>query len=235
MDSSSHKESWPLIHNVSTSDNDKKPLEFTTPERRIISWLPAIVLGIGVLILLGVLLNKYTNSSIETTASTAQVSSESAKFQPISQVFFNIDVEGAVNQPGVYEIPNDSRIQDVLISAGGLVPNADRKYVARYINLSAKVSDTMKLYIPFEGEVTQPSSEVLGTATGLITETINANSQININDASQSQLESLTGVGPVTAKKIISGRPYQNITELTSRKIISKSLFEKIKEHLNTN
>ena len=52
---------------------------------------------------------------------------------------------------------------------------------------------------------------------------------ININNASESELDSLPGIGKVTAQKIISGRPYQTIKELKTRKIVGNSTFEKIK------
>ena len=66
----------------------------------------------------------------------------------------------------------------------------------------------------------QNKENTLGITTGLI----------NINSASQSDLESLPGVGPVTAGKIIDGRPYQSIEELKSKKAVGNSLYDKIKD-----
>ncbi|MBI2404837.1 helix-hairpin-helix domain-containing protein [Candidatus Gottesmanbacteria bacterium] len=59
------------------------------------------------------------------------------------------------------------------------------------------------------------------------------NGSVNINTASQNELESLPGVGPVTAKKIIDNRPYQTLEELVSKKAVGNALFEKIKGSLS--
>ncbi len=57
-------------------------------------------------------------------------------------------------------------------------------------------------------------------------------SLVNINFSSQIELDSLPGVGPVTANKIISGRPYNTLDDLVNKKVIGASLFEKIKSRL---
>lgn len=128
------------------------------------------------------------------------------------------DVEGAVVSPGVYELKVNSRIQDLLIKAGGLSIEADREYVSKNINLAQKLSDGAKIYIPSVGE----SSSNLSNLSHLI----------NINQASARDLESLPGVGPATSAKIISGRPYQTTEELISKKAVGKAVFEKIKDEI---
>lgn len=55
---------------------------------------------------------------------------------------------------------------------------------------------------------------------------------VNVNEAELSELDSLEGVGEATALKIIQNRPYDNINDLLSKKILSKSLFEKIKKKI---
>ena len=213
-----------IIHTSASSVQAKNELQFATPQRRIIYWLPAIFLGLGIVVLAGVLLNKYLNNNEQTSLQTIKTETLPVEEGKIAIKMLKVDVEGAVNQPGVYEIPNDSRIQDVLITAGGLSPKADRRYVSRYINLSQKLTDTMKVYIPFEGEITTQNMSVLGSSSQQIYNQNGVTTMININDASQSQLETLSGIGPITAKKIIAARPYQNITELVSKKVIGKSL-----------
>lgn len=136
-----------------------------------------------------------------------------------------VDVEGAVNKPGVVKIASDSRIEDVIREAGGFDEKVDKQYVARSINLAQKAIDGSKIYIPFEGEDLVTQSEVLGIAGS-------TDSKVNINASSKSQLEALSGIGPVTAEKIISARPYQSIEELISKKIVGKAVFEKIKDQL---
>ena len=58
------------------------------------------------------------------------------------------------------------------------------------------------------------------------------NEKVNINTSTQAQLESLSGVGPVTASKIITGRPYASIEELLGKKIVGKAVYEKIKDFI---
>lgn len=204
---------------------DKRPLEFATRPRRIISWLPIVLIAVGVVILAVAVYNKYfpqtyTSSSVgsQSPVSVLSEASESARVVVV-------DIGGAVVKPGLYELPDDSRIADVLITAGGLDPNANRNYVSKSINLAQKISDGQKIYIPFTGENISPiESDNSGT--------LNQNDPISINQGSTSQLDTLSGVGPVTAGKIISGRPYQKLEELVSRKIISRTLFTKIKDRL---
>jgi DNA uptake protein ComE-like DNA-binding protein len=60
-------------------------------------------------------------------------------------------------------------------------------------------------------------------------------SMININTASDSEFDGFSGVGPITVKKITSKRPYGAIDELLSKKIVGKSMFEKIKGTITAN
>jgi competence protein ComEA len=137
-----------------------------------------------------------------------------------------VDVEGAVVKPGVYKLPVESRIQDGLIAAGGLSAKADREYVAKTLNLAIKLTDGTKIFIPTLGEPTG-SEPVLGATTVGAT-----NALINVNTASESQLDSLPGIGPVTAQKIISGRPYGSLDELLSKKIVSAKVYAQIKDKI---
>ena len=68
---------------------------------------------------------------------------------------------------------------------------------------------------------------------GIVAGIKNSNSGgVNINSANQAELEALPGIGPVTASKIISGRPYGKVSDLLDQKIIPKTTFEKIKDSL---
>lgn len=145
--------------------------------------------------------------------------------ESIVQNEISIDVSGAVKSPGVYKLNSSSRVEDAIKAAGGLTEKANKEYISKYLNLAQKISDGVKIYVPFEGESTpagtgQAGGEVVGIKQAQI---------ININTASQSELEALPGIGPVTAAKIISGRPYQKPEDLLNQKIVFKSTFEKIK------
>ncbi len=138
-----------------------------------------------------------------------------------SQKTVTVDVSGAVSSPGVYRLKDGARIEDAIKLAGGLSPQAQSEYVAKVLNLAQKLVDGSKVYIPKNGE--QVSGAVSGTATS---------GKININSASASELDGLPGIGEVTAQKIISNRPYQAAEELVAKKVVSKTVFDKIKDQL---
>jgi competence protein ComEA len=149
------------------------------------------------------------------------------------EVSIYVDVAGAVIKPGVYKLSNSSRMQDALIAAGGLSADADRKWVSKTINLARKVEDGAKIYIPTKGEIV--TAGIVGSATTTTTTGVAGDSitgKININVATQAQLEALPGVGPVTAQKIIGNRPYSSIEDLKSKKAVSNNVFEKIKDSI---
>lgn len=140
----------------------------------------------------------------------------------VSRKVISVDISGAVKNPGVYELEDGSRIEEAIGAAGGFSDEGDQEYISKHINLAQKVLDGSKVYIPKQGEIFSTASA--GNVAGVSSE------KINVNTSSQSELESLPGVGPSTASKIISDRPYQQIEELLSKKIVGKAVFEKIKE-----
>ncbi|HSW89170.1 MAG TPA: ComEA family DNA-binding protein [Candidatus Saccharimonadales bacterium] len=137
-----------------------------------------------------------------------------------------IDVSGAVVKQGIYNINVDSRVQDALNAAGGLSENADREFVDKKINLAAKLVDGGKIYIPKRGEHAT-------VETGVESASTDQSATINVNDATADQLDALPGIGPVTAQKIIAGRPYADIQDLLTKKVVSNSVFGKIKEKIS--
>ena len=187
-------------------------------------WLPLALGLLGLMFLvygmIGFFGKKDDTSDILFEAST-QPATVSAK-----QKTLVVDVEGAVFKPGVYKLPEDARVQDALIAAGGMSNEADRDLISKQLNLASKVVDGGKIYVPFSGEqvfVGQAGQEVAGVESmGLI----------DINSASESQLDALSGIGPITSKKIIDNRPYQSIEELVAKKVVGAKLFGQIKDKI---
>lgn len=140
--------------------------------------------------------------------------------------FISVDISGSIKTPGVYKLKDGDRIEDAIEAAGGFSENANQEYISKYINLAQKLVDGSKVYIPKVGEQI-PIRGQAGSVSGVSTA-----SSVNINNATQAELEALPGIGPVTASKIISDRPYQKIEELLSKKVVSKSVFEKIKNSI---
>ena len=188
--------------------------------------IPLIFLGLGiVLVLFGVrLLFLPSPNGVEFIEESTQSARIAAKI--------TVEMAGAVEKPGVYTLPSDSRIQDLLVLSQGLSADADRAWVGKYINLAAKLTDGAKIYIPYLTEKNSSSGTQMNSTLGAVS--INTSKDIlNINTASSGELDQLPGIGSVTAQKIISGRPYQTIDELVSKKVVSKSVFEKIKEKIS--
>jgi len=155
------------------------------------------------------------------------VAGESTRSATSAQIL--VDVEGAVVRPGVYRLPKGSRVDDAIVAAGGYSRLVDGAMVAKILNRAAKLADGSKLYIPEKGSV--PS----GSGQSSLPKRSDVNSfvgVVNINVATQSELEALSGVGPVTAGKIISGRPYARIEELVEKKAMSQGLYTKLKDKM---
>lgn len=119
-----------------------------------------------------------------------------------------VHIAGSVINEGVVELEEGARIIDAITAAGGTTPDANMKEV----NLAYKLQDGQKIYIPNTNDenvqIIEQQGKTNNSETGLI----------NINTATQTELELLTGIGPSTAIKIIEYREqngkFQNIEEL---------------------
>lgn len=146
-----------------------------------------------------------------------------------------VEIAGQVETPGVYKLQNGSRIEDLLILSGGISANADRTWLEKSLNRASKLVDGQKIYIPSVDEQTNVLSA--NNSGGYQTTSSISDDQgsglININTASQKELESLTGIGPVYAQNIIEHRPYSSVEELTSKGALGDSTYEKIKDKVS--
>ncbi len=139
-----------------------------------------------------------------------------------------VDIAGAVENPDIYEVTLGARLKDVLIMAGGLSANAHRQFFSRYFNLAKILSDQEKIYIPSVEEIQSGTFTENQQTLNYIPKSHEG--KININTASPEELDRLPGVGKITAEKIIQGRPYQSLQDLLTKKVITKSVYEKIKD-----
>ena len=134
-----------------------------------------------------------------------------------------VHITGAVPRPGVYALPQGARVQDGISAAGGFLAEADKTT----INLAQLLDDGEKLDVPYiEGGspvITTPVPEVVTSTTELI----------NINTASAAELDSLPGIGPTTAQKIIDYReqngPFVNAEDIINVSGIGPGTYERIK------
>jgi competence protein ComEA len=139
-----------------------------------------------------------------------------------------IDVGGAVVHPGVYRLPPGSRIADAIAAAGGFTARVDAAGADRQLNLAALLKDGDEVRIPSRDDP-RPTAANPGTAGAAGS----AGGPIDINSASAEQLDTLPGIGPVTAAKIIAARekqPFRSVDELQSRKLVGPATYEKLRQ-----
>lgn len=135
-----------------------------------------------------------------------------------------VEIAGAVVTPGVYRFDSLSRVGDLINSAGGFLTSADSEFINKQVNLARLLKDGEKIFVPFKGE-SNMSNSVKESLLIL---------KININTASQAELETLPGIGGVYAKKIIDYRmqngSFEKIEDIKKISGIGDTLFNKIEE-----
>jgi competence protein ComEA len=178
----------------------------------------------GVLVVIGVVGVGVLIYGLWGQLAPEQTTAEIIKGDDKTKQLIFLDVAGAVEKPGVYSLPSESRIGDALVMAGGLSAEADREWVAKTINLAAVVEDGDKIFIPKkEEDKTENQSFEYRESQG----------RVNINTASLSELDGLEGIGEVRAKTILDNRPYSKIDDLVSKANIPESVYEKIKNQIS--
>lgn len=141
---------------------------------------------------------------------------------------YKVHVAGAVLLPGVYEMPPDSRVEDALRAAGGIALEADMSL----INLAALIEDGQRIWIP---TMPPPGSPDVNQNNGEEKITPGSVAQrININTASQAQLETLPHIGPGLAREIIRYREehgsFKSIADIQDVPGIGANIFARIKD-----
>lgn len=141
-----------------------------------------------------------------------------------------VHITGAVNKPGVYTLPPASRVGEAIDLAGGLSTNAE----GSLINLAKLVEDGEQIWVPYQIQENVDQEDV-GVERVAPTQS-QFKILININIATQTELERLSGIGPVYAKAIIQYRlengPFENIEDIQEVKGIGPVTFEKIKSYI---
>lgn len=151
---------------------------------------------------------------------------------PASPPSVLVDVAGGVVRPGLYRLPENSRVGDAIAAAGGFGPSVDASAASTALNLAQKVADGAKVQVPERGPrpVSAASSP---TAAAAAASAGPASGSVDLNSATQEELEALPGIGPVTAAKIIAARqeaPFRSVDELRDRKVVGPATLEKIRD-----
>ena len=161
---------------------------------------------------------------VNSQSQTESITEESTQQELI---YWVVDVKGAVNKPGIYEVAKNMRVQDAIDLAGGLLPNAE----TRQLNFAQHLADQMLIYVPVEGEEVEmrpPLDSVSEEDVG----------KININTANEQELQALPGIGEKKALQIVSYRTengsFATVEDLMEVSGIGQKTFDALKELITT-
>ncbi len=186
------------------------------------------ILSVVLILLIALILRLHDENKADITIESSEPAeeteySEESSVQP--QVVF-VDISGAVEKPGVYEVSEGTRLFEVIEMAGGLSEDADPDNV----NQASFVEDGQKIIIPLKGSDAESgllpgNTEYTGETSGLI----------NINTAAVDELKTLNGIGDTMAQRIIeyrSQRSFKSKEDIMSVDGIGNKTYEKIKDHI---
>lgn len=141
--------------------------------------------------------------TVSTTTANQESTEETSSESPESETIL-VDVKGAVQSEGVYELSSTARVNDAIKAAGGFSDQADKKSV----NLAQKLSDEAVVYVASQGEnVSVVQSATSSPATG---DAGNENTEkINLNTATVADLTTISGIGEKRANDILAYRDSQ--------------------------
>jgi competence protein ComEA len=186
-------------------------------------WL--LFLGIAALALTAVILVHRSRPSPQPVILSTAIPHPTVERTPTPYTL-RVYVTGAVDHPDVYVLPQDSIVKDAVEAAGGATEEADLER----INLAVTVTDGQHVHVPRQGEEPSPVEPPSGQpATG---------GKVNLNTSDSAALETLPGIGPTLAQRIIDYRqahgPFERIEDLMQVSGIGQATFEGMKDLLTT-
>lgn len=192
--------------------------QLTAAARSLSRFQIAAVVVLAVLLAAGTCL-AYTRSRPRQVVLKAGVGEGSAP----EERMLTVHVAGAVMSPGLYRVPEGSRVADAIAGAGGAAPDA----VTDDLNLAARLADGQKVTVPRRA----PQQS---TPAGAPPSTTGASSLININTADAAELDKLPGVGPAMSARIVEHRkkngPFSSVDELDNVQGIGPSKLESLRD-----
>ena len=199
-----------------------------------------ILIGVSALLGATIYIIYKTNNDITEEADIIKEDQENKKeLKKESNTKVVVDIKGMITNPGVYEVEKNSRVNDVIALAGGLLEGADTSK----INLAKIVEDEMTIIIYSKEEILEKykeencvckQCEIINDAC--INNTDDTTNLININTATKEELKQIDGVGDTKAEAIIKYRndngPFKDIEEIKKVSGIGETLFEQIKIYI---
>lgn len=204
--------------------------ERTGPDGRVLATVAATVACAGLAFVLA-----FSGGSGVTTVDGAvplgsgALPGDAAVGEPTAAVLV-VEVVGAVVRPGVYRLEAGARVVDLVDAAGGYGPRVDTARAEQDLNLAAPLGDGDRIRVPSRDD--PPAAASTGPTSGASSGPP-GDGRISLNTATTEQLDTLPGVGPATAAKIIAAReeaPFTAVDELRSRGIVGEKTFEKLRD-----
>jgi len=181
---------------------------------------------LGILIVAGSFYSFWQKTAVSESTSSGETLAKGAKVAEEQTREIIVYISGAVNKPGVFKVPHNGRVIDLVTMAGGLAPEAD----VSKINMAQLVKDGMHINVVARPVVVGPGDIV---ANGI---KVKVSTKININTADKSELDALPGIGPSLAERIMEYRQtngsFSDIDELKKVPGIGSSKFEKMKDKI---
>lgn len=171
------------------------------------------------------------NDDLTVNSSKTAQKSTSKPTKTANSKWLIVDVEGAVNKPGVYRLLATARVYDAIQHAGGLTEQADTSA----INQAQKLHDQSQVFVPDKNSSSTAPNTAQTTAANS-ENSVTDTKTINLNTADVTELQNLPGVGPKKAELIIQYRQekgsFSKIEDLTEVQGIGEKTFAKIKSQL---
>lgn len=206
--------------------------EFLLSNKQLIIKATVILCLIAAAFIVFVLGNTENTAETEDLIQNDTLLSSETIQETEEQITILVDVGGAVKKPHVVELEENSRVADAIDAAGGLKDNAD----TAGINQATFLADGEKVYIPTKGESISGVEAAVQAQAGSGGNAVTGGSKVNLNTATSEELQTLNGVGPATAEKILEYRTasgsFKSIEELKNVNGIGDKTFEKLKEQI---
>ncbi|WP_346769155.1 helix-hairpin-helix domain-containing protein [Planctomonas sp. JC2975] len=185
-----------------------------------------VIVAFGVAVLVGLLAPQGDTADVPAVAVTAGAAGRATPF-PTPSALLYVHVLGAVNRPGLYTLAGGSRVVDAIGAAGGMTADAEQSGV----NLARLLSDGEQLVVPHVGDPLPAAGTVVGgsASAGAV-----PGAKVNLNTATEEQLESLPRVGPAMAAKILAWRTqngrFTSVDDLMNVSGIGQKTFDGLKD-----
>jgi DNA uptake protein ComE-like DNA-binding protein len=181
----------------------------------------------------------------EFTVATTPIESVDLQQEALQASELRVEVSGAVRTPGVYALPAGSRLIDAITAAGGWGERIDPLRIEVCLNLAAPLTDGSAIRIPSRDDrfllgvqgilcgtlYAAPGDIAAADVAGSVATTATGG-KVDLNTATAEQLDTLPGIGPATAAKIIAARkeaPFLIVDDLRTRGIISDRVLQQIR------